>query len=80
MAKKKKTIHTNKITPAVNTNVGVLFDKLAIGECFLMNGGLWMKESGDDQIGINLTTGQYQDSLCGCSIVPVSVTIAWKKK
>lgn len=81
MPKKKKTQkHINKVTPTVSTVDGLLFDKLAAGECFLMNGGLYMKESSDDQIGVNLATGKYEDCLCGCSIVPVVVTITWKKK
>lgn len=79
-AKKKKTVHTNKITPAVAISNGVLFDKLVGGECFLMNGSLYMKETSDDQIGINLSTGKYEDCFCGTQIVPVTVTIAWKKK
>ncbi len=77
---KKKTTHTNKITPAVAVNNGTLFDKLGQGECFLMNGGLYIKESSDDQIGINLATGKCEGNLCGIQVMPVTVTITWKKK
>ncbi len=81
-AKKKTTKkHINKVTPAVATNDGMLFDKLSAGECFLMNGGLYMKESSDDlQIGVNLATGKYEDCLCGCSVVLVNIAITWTKK
>lgn len=77
---KKKTTHINKITPAVSIECGILFDNLDKGECFLMNGGLWLKESSNEQIGVNLATGKYKDCLCGSMVTPVTVTITWKKK
>ena len=77
---KKKTGHVNKITPAVSINSGVLYDKLTAGQCFLMSGNLYMKETGNSQIGVNLATGKYVDYLCGRVVEPVEVTIAWKKK
>lgn len=80
MAKKIVKKHTNKIVPALDTSRSILFDELSQGECFLMNGNLYMKESVKEQIGVNLTTGKYEDCLCECSVVPVEITIAWKKK
>lgn len=80
MAKKKVLSHVNSITPAVDTEGGVLYDVLEPGECFLRNGSLYMKEVGDSQIGVNLATGRYEDCLCGEEVAPVSIAITWKKK
>lgn len=82
MAKKKKVTsqHTNKITPVLATNSGTLFDTLKGGECFLMSGGLYIKEDSNDQIGLNLATGKMEECLCGREVTPVTISITWKKK
>ena len=80
MAKKKKVTPVNKITPKISTTAGVQFDELKVGECFLMNGCLYIKESGNDQIGVDLATGKYHDCLCGTTVIPVDISITWKKK
>ena len=81
MAKvKKKTQHINKITPTVNAPSGIQFDKLEAGECFLMSGSLFMKETGNDQIALNLATGKYSEGLCETDVEPVVVVITWEKK
>ena len=82
---KKKTKHVNKISPAVSVAGDVDFGELKVGECFLMNGGLYMHESSDsnrdsDQCAINLATGVFREGLCGITITPVTIVITWKKK
>ena len=80
MAKKKVLFNVNPITPAVNTERGILFDKLKQGNCFLMRDNLYLKESGCEQIAVNLATGKYKEGLCGIEVIPVSIAITWKKK
>jgi hypothetical protein len=82
MPTKKKVTHT-KITPAIPKAKVVrhpVFEDLKAGEKFLMGGKLYVKDNSEDQIGINLLTGEIEHELCGTEVIPVNVEIKWTKR
>lgn len=84
MAKKKTVIHVNKVTPKVSFCDGVNFTSLMQGDGFLMNGDLFIKTGykGDvsDQFATNLATGHTEEDICGTNVIPVDISVTWKKK
>ena len=76
MARKK-----SRITPPITSSSKATdFDDLVNGDAFLHSGCLCMKCENDEQEAINLDTGEMYLNMCGKDVVPVNVTIAWKKK
>lgn len=79
MAKKKKTSRVSPTIPNTNPNA-VRYEELANGECFILESRLFMKYDIDDQEAYDLDGGQYKYGLCGDIVIPVNISVTWKKK
>ena len=83
MAKKKtarkRTKHgKTKVTPAIAPSGSVNFSNLKGGECFLMNGTLWIKGPHSyTQAASSLVDGKRETGLCGHMVQSVNVEIKW---
>lgn len=76
----KKT--SNRVSPPLKRAHENRFDNLKAGDCFIdASNDLLMKTDDDaEQSGISLITGIVYSELCLCQVMPVDVTITWKKK
>ena len=77
---KKKTESKNALVignDVSNIVMGVDFSTLKPRECFIHKKGLWMKLLDDDneQAAVCLTTGMYEENMCGETVVPVYAEI-----
>ena len=68
-----------KVTPRTKERKQVDFAILKSGDAFLWRGGIWVKGE-DNQIAVNLSTGEVFTDNCGEYIAPVDATIHWKYK
>jgi len=70
-----------KITPKLKPDVSqVDFEELNPRDCFIMDGGLWMKhDRSDNQDAFCLSNGDNDFNLCGTMVIPVNVEIKWSK-
>ena len=78
-AKRKRTKHgKTRVIPAIAPSGSVNFSNLKGGECFLMNGSLWIKGPRSyTQAASSLVDGKRETSLCGRMVQPVNVEIKW---
>lgn len=77
----KKVVKKSRINPAVpkTSFEYVKYEDLDDGDCFLMRGDLWMKSEMDDQVAVKLDDGDFDCCLCDEIVIPVNVTINWRK-
>ena len=76
MAKRKSRI----TPPIISSPKATDYDDLNNGDAFLHSGCLCMKCENEEQEAINLDTGQMYSDMCNNTVVPVNITVAWKKK
>ncbi len=78
---KKIVPKKSRVNPPIpNTNEYVDYSDLNNGNCFLYKGSLWMKFDLDEQEAINLDTGEQDSYLCEKMVLPVDITINWKRR
>lgn len=79
MAKKKIT---SRVNPPIKKSDEKFerYGDLEDGDAFIMNGALWVKINTCDQEALNLDNGRYEDCLCEQIVIPVDITINWKRK
>lgn len=81
MAAKKKVKKKSRVSPPITDNNNYVdYANLENGDCFLYLGNLWMKFDVEDQEAVNLDTGDNDCLLCDKMVIPVDITINWKRK
>jgi len=72
-----------KVTPKIPTGRSefVGFDDLKPGECFIVDGELWMVTDYGDPVAVSLVTGKLKTECCDFfqSLLPVDVKIKWRR-
>ena len=77
----KATKKTSRVSPPVPTiKVGIMYDELVNGECFIWKGCLMMKYDIDDQEAFNLDGSEYKGNMCNEIIIPVDIKVTWTRK
>jgi len=77
--KKQTKKEKNKFEPEIKNFEDIVdFQSLNSGDCFLFESSIWMKSDGG---GVNLKNGTYDEDkfYCGIMVVPVEITIKWRK-
>lgn len=72
----------NRLSPPLKKIKEKSFSELNTGDCCIdSSNDLLIKTSGKyEQSGVSLVTGIVYGELCDCQVVPVDITVAWKKK
>ena len=77
----KKMIESRISPPITKKVVGVTYDNLDDGDCFILNEKLYIRMDVCDQEGILLEGGGgYEVDLCETVVIPVDIKITWKEK
>jgi hypothetical protein len=79
MVRRKATVC--RVQPSVPMSVGITYESLKDGDCFLWDGDVWMKFDCGGQEGIRVKDGYREDDFCDKGvIIPVDIQVTWKKK
>jgi len=78
----KKVVKKSRINPPLVKLSETSFEDLGEGCCFIDNSNVLLiklSEAGE-QSAVSLADGQYYSDLCGSQVIPVDITINWKRR
>lgn len=79
----KKVVKKDRINPPLEARINEKsYNDLIAGDCFINNtNDLLMKTNeGDEQSAVSLVDGKYYSGLCDLQVIPMDITVNWKKR